>query len=194
MLRDLAGEQVPWAVTHILQVDERVAPAGDADRNFTHLCASLMSHAPLRSGQIHAMPVGLPDLDAAATIYAQTLGEIAGTPPVIDLVQLGLGPDGHTASLVPGDPVLDVANADVASTGFYQKRRRLTLTFPILNRSRRVLWVIAGSEKADILVRLLNKDMTIPAGRIRRADALVIADDAAARKGAGTQMKDESCV
>ena len=182
MLRDLAGENVPWAGLHVVQVDERVAPAGDPDRNLTHLRESLLSHAPLRSEQIYAMPVESPDLGAAAQRYAQTLCEIAGTPPVLDLAHLGLGPDGHTASLVPGDPVLDVTDADVGLTGIYQKRRRLTLTYPLLNRSRRVLWVVTGSEKADMIVRLLDRDVTIPAGRIQCDNALVLADHAAAEK------------
>src|SRR5438874_2523369 len=114
MLRALANEPVPWEGVHIFQVDERVAPAGDPDRNLTHLRESLLSHAPLRPEQIHAMPVEDADLPAAALRYARTLQEFAGAPPVLDLAHLGLGPDGHTASLVPGDPVLDVTDADVA--------------------------------------------------------------------------------
>src|SRR5579863_1256419 len=108
MLRDLANEDVPWQVVRVFQVDERVAPAGDPDRNLTHLRASLLANAPLKPDQIYAMPVEASDLEAAAKEYAQTLCDIAGSPPVLDLVHLGLGPDGHTASLVPGDPVLSV--------------------------------------------------------------------------------------
>src|SRR6202040_1026945 len=193
MLRDLAQEDVPWKNVHVVQVDERVAPAGDPDRNLTHLRESLLLHAPLRSEQIYAMPVESPDLGAAARLYAQTLSDIAGTPPVLDLAHLGLGPDGHTASLVPGDPVLDVTDADVAPTGIYQKRRRLTLTYPLLNRSRCVLWVVTGREKADMIVRLLNRDVTIPAGRIRCDNALVLADNAAAAKLEAAGTKDKIC-
>jgi 6-phosphogluconolactonase len=180
MLRALAGEEVPWASVHVVQVDERVAPAGHPDRNLTHVRESLLEHAPLRPEQIHAMPVEAPDLQAAAARYALTLQDIVGSPPVLDLVHLGLGPDGHTASLVPGDPVLDVTDADVALTGVYQGRRRMTLTYPIINRSRRILWLVTGSEKAGMLVRLRAGDPSIPAGRVRQDQALVVADRAAA--------------
>jgi 6-phosphogluconolactonase len=182
MLRLLAGEDVPWAGVHVFQVDERVAPAGDPDRNLTHLRESLLAHAPLRPEQVHAMPVEAVDLDAAAAGYAATLREIAGTPPVLDLVHLGLGPDGHTASLVPGDAVLAVTTADVALAGPYQGRRRMTLTYPAIDRARRVLWVVTGGEKAEMLVRLRAGDATIPAGRVRQDDALVVADAAAAHE------------
>ncbi len=180
MLRALAGEDMPWNNVHVVQVDERVASAGDPDRNLTHLRESLLIHAPLPPEHIHAMPVEGADLEAAALSYARTLEELAGTPPVLDLVHLGLGPDGHTASLIPMDPVLDVVDRDVALTGLYQKRRRMTLTYPVLNRSRRILWVITGAEKAEMLVRLRDGDVSVPAGRIRSDQALVLADRHAA--------------
>jgi len=183
MLRALAGEDVPWDGVHVVQVDERIAPAGDPDRNLTHLRESLLEHAPLPPEHIHAMPVEEADLEAAARSYASTLGTIAGTPPVLDLAHLGLGPDGHTASLIPQDPVLNVTDLDVALTGIYQKRRRMTLTYPALNRSRRILWVVTGAEKAEMLVRLLDGDISIPAGRIGREQALVLADQLAAALG-----------
>lgn len=179
MLRALANETVPWEGVHVVQVDERVAPAGNPDRNLTHLRESLLSHAPLRPEQIHAMPVEAPDLEGAATRYALSLQGIAGTPSVLDLAHLGLGPDGHTASLVPGDPVLDVTKRDVAITGIYQKRHRMTLTYPILNRSRHILWLVTGSGKADMLERLLQGDQSIPAGRVSQDQALLLADRAA---------------
>jgi 6-phosphogluconolactonase len=185
MLRALVNQDVPWPAVHVVQVDERVAPAGDPDRNLTHLRESLLDHAPLVPEQIHPMPVESPDLETAAAQYAATLRQIAGSPPVLDLVHLGLGPDGHTASLVPGDPVLNVKDADVAITGTYQGRRRMTLTYPIINRARRVLWVVTGSEKVQMLNRLLAGDESIPAGRISQGQALVLADAAAAgRSGA----------
>ena len=180
MLRALADEKVPWESVHVVQVDERVAPAGDPDRNLTHLRESLLDHAPLRPEQIHAMPVEEPDLEAAAKRYAITLQEIAGSVPILDLAHLGLGPDGHTASLVPGDPVLNVTDADVAPTGVYQGRRRMTLTYPMLNRSRRILWLVTGSDKVDALARLRDGDPSIPAGRIQQDQAMVLAERAAA--------------
>jgi 6-phosphogluconolactonase len=180
MLRALAEEEVPWKDMHVVQVDERVAPAGDPDRNLTHLRESLLQHAPLHSEQIHAMPVESPDLEAAAERYAETLKKIAGSSPVLDLVHLGLGPDGHTASLVPGDPVLNVTDRDVALTGVYQGRRRMTLTYPIINRARRILWLVTGKDKVTALARLCAGDVSIPAGRIQRDNALVLADRAAA--------------
>ena len=180
MLRALADTEIPWPSVHIVQVDERVAPVGDPDRNLTHIRESLLDYAPVRPEQIYAMPVESDDLEAAAAQYARTLQEIAGTPAVLDMVHLGLGADGHTASLVPDDPVLHVEDADVALSGPYQGRLRMTLTCPILNRARRVLWVVTGSEKADMCRRLIAGYRSIPAGRIRRNRALVIADCTAA--------------
>jgi 6-phosphogluconolactonase len=169
---------------HVVQVDERVAPAGDSARNLTHLRESLLEHAPLPPEQIHAMPVEEEDLEAAAASYARLIQGIAGSPAVLDLAHLGLGPDGHTASLVPGDPVLDVTDRDVALTGVYQQRRRMTLTYPILNRSRRILWLVTGPEKVQMLPRLQSGDASIPAGRIRQDAALILAD----RSAAGNSM------
>jgi len=190
MLSALADEQIPWAGVHVVQVDERVAPAGDPDRNLTHLRESLLAKCPLRPEQIHPMPVEAADLEAASRRYVLTLEDIAGAPAVLDLVHLGLGPDGHTASLVPGDPVLDVTGADVALTGVYQGRRRMTLTYPVLNRARRIVWLITGREKAEMLARLCRGDRSIPAGRIDQRQALVLADhEAAARSGSEPSLR-----
>jgi 6-phosphogluconolactonase len=180
MLRTLAEEDLPWKSIHVVQVDERVAPPGDKDRNLTHLRESLLDHSAIPQENIHAMPVESPDLQTAAREYALLLAKIAGSPPTLDLVHLGLGPDGHTASLVPGDPVLNVSATDIAVTGSYQGRRRMTLTYPAINRARRILWLATGPEKADALLRLRQGDLTIPAGRIGRLRAVVFADRAAA--------------
>ncbi len=180
MLRALATKDVPWPSIHIVQVDERVAPSGDPDRNLTHLRESLLDRAPLPASQIHAMPVESADLERAAEEYSALLQGLAGSPPVLDLVHLGLGPDGHTASLVPGDPVLKVIDRDVAITQAYQGRRRMTLTYPIINRARMALWMVTGPEKTAMLNRLLDGDDAIPAGRIGCQDALLLADRAAA--------------
>lgn len=181
MLRVLSSLDVPWKNVEVLQVDERIAPVGHVDRNLTHIRESLPGQPPTGPKRIHPMPVESSDLNDAVKRYEQTLVDVAGSPAVIDLVHLGLGPDGHTASLVPGDPALDVTDADVALTGVYQGRHRMTLTYPVLNRARRVLWLITGEDKAAMLARLLRGDPAIPAGRVRQDDAIVLADRSAVR-------------
>jgi 6-phosphogluconolactonase len=180
MLRDLAAEEVPWDRVHVLQVDERIAPPGDPDRNLTHLRQSLLSTAPIPPENIHAMPVENPDAARACAEYTATLNALCGEPPVIDLVHLGLGPDGHTASLIPGDPVCQIHDAEVAPTGLYQNRHRLTLTYPVINRARRILWVVTGEEKAPMVPRLLAGDPSIPAGPVESRNARLLLDAPAA--------------
>jgi 6-phosphogluconolactonase len=170
MFAELARQDVPWANVELYQVDERVAPDGDPDRNLTHLRESI-GDAPAR---VHPMPVNDSDLDKAAAEYAMVL------PQRFDLVHLGLGPDGHTASLVPGDPVLEVADALVAVTQPYQGHRRMTLTYPALTRADQLLWLVTGSDKRDPLAKLLAGDQSIPAGRVLATRSLVLADEAAA--------------
>lgn len=167
MVALLAGQDVPWEHVSVFQVDERVAPTGDPDRNLTHLLAALPPAAA--AAQVVPMDVA-GELDDAAVAYA------AGLPRQLDLVHLGLGADGHTASLVPGDPVLDVSDGDVAATGAYEGRRRLTLTYPALDRAREVLWLVTGDEKRDALRRLLAGDTSIPAARVRAATQTILTD------------------
>ena len=180
MLQLLAEEDIPWPLVHLFQVDERVAPVGSADRNLTQLLENLVNHVALPPAQLHAMPVDEADLESAANRYAATLQDVAGRPPALDLVHLGLGTDGHTASLVPGDPALGIVEADVAVSIPYERRRRMTLTLPALSRAGCVLWVVAGAEKSAVLARLRRGDRSIPAGRVQRDRALIVTDTAAA--------------
>jgi 6-phosphogluconolactonase len=170
MFAELAKLDMPWADVELFQVDERVAPDGDPDRNLTHLRESI-GDAPAR---VHPMPVNDADLDAAAAAYATVL------PQRFDLVHLGLGPDGHTASLVPGDPVLTVTDALVAVTQPYQGHPRMTLTYPALTRADQLLWLVTGADKREPLAKLLAGDESIPAGRVLATRSLVLADAAAA--------------
>lgn len=183
MLRDLASEEVPWSQLHVFQIDERIAPEGDPDRNLTHLHESLLGNAPIPKENIHAMPVNAMNPVEGAREYERTLQELCGNPPVLDMAHLGLGPDGHTASLVPNDPVLEVTDRDVALTdpvNLYQNRRRMTLTYPMINRSRKILWLATGAAKIPMIVRLKAADHSIPGGRITQNDALLLTDTAAA--------------
>lgn len=171
MFAELAAHEIDWQQVAIYQVDERIAPAGDRTRNLTNLLASLPQHACER---LFPMPVEDPDLDAAVDQYAASL------PERFDLIHLGLGPDGHTASLVPGDPALDVHDRDVTLSGPYQSQRRMTLTYPVLDRARARLWVVTGEDKIDALARLRDRDRSIPAGHVNADDSLIVADAAAA--------------
>ena len=177
--RALAGEDVPWDRVHLFQIDERVAPSGDPERNDFRLKEALIYPIALPSANVHSMPVEEEDLDEGARRYEAILRQIAGTPPVLDLVQLGLGEDGHTASLFPGDAALEVIDRDVAITGLHKGHRRMTLTFPAINRARCILWLVTGAGKIVALERLRACDRSIPAGRVLRSRAILLADKTA---------------
>jgi 6-phosphogluconolactonase len=165
-------EQMPWQATELFQVDERIASPGSEDRNLTHMVLGLsMDH----QSALRPMPVTQRDLEAAAREYESSL------PEPLDLVHLGLGPDGHTASLVPGDPVLEVCDRRVALTeSSYQGHRRMTITYPAIDSARQVLWLVTGEQKREALAKLLAADPTIPAGRVANQVVVVVADAAAA--------------
>lgn len=176
----LAHANVPWPKLHVIQVDERIAPAGDPDRNWTHLTQSLLTRAPIPPEHAHAIPVEDDVPERAAARYQTQLEKLSGTPPRIDIVQLGLGDDGHTASLVPGDPVLESRKV-VAVSEPYRGHRRITLTLATLNHAGWILWIVTGEEKAEALGKLMKGDRSIPASRIRRERVLVLADLTAAQ-------------
>jgi 6-phosphogluconolactonase len=200
MLEALVVEDLPWSSVHVFQVDERTAPRGHDDRNLTQLEKTLLVKTPLTVENLHAMPVEEADVELAAERYAALLTEILGPAAQLDLVHLGLGDDGHTASLVPGDPLLDIRDRDVAVSAPYRGYRRMTLTLPVLDRARRRLWLVTGSSKSAMLERLLLGDRSIPAGRVRAEDAIVFADEAATGddhrgvvEGTSFQIRDDSC-
>jgi 6-phosphogluconolactonase len=181
MFDALAERKLPWDAVHGFQVDERVAPDGHPDRNYTDLAARLLDRVPVPPENIHPMPVTANDLEEAARAYAADLAEVTGDG-VLDLVHLGLGDDGHTASWPPGDPVVDAVgpdDPDVAVVGPFNGRLRMTLTPKAVNRARAILWLVDGAAKAPVLARLLAGDPAIPASRVRRDRAVVLASGAA---------------
>lgn len=177
MLDALVTAELPWEQIHILQVDERVAPDGDPSRNLTLLRDHLLARIRIPRENVHPMPVSLEDLDGALRAYRALLRRVGGDPPVLDLVHLGLGADGHTASLTPEGEAVESEDEMVVLTPEVGGYRRMTLTRPVLDAARRRLWVVAGADKRQAVARLLAGDPAIPAGRIRRADGVLVVDD-----------------
>jgi 6-phosphogluconolactonase len=178
MLEHWRRMALPWERIHVAQVDERIAPRDDPRRNLTRLAQILVTEGPLPGANLLAMPVEADDLPHAAARYQRQLEQVAGCPVTFDVVQLGLGADGHTASLVPGDAALDVVDRDVAVTGDYQGLRRMTLTYPALNRARRRLWLVTGAAKAARIAELVSGESadSAPGVRVCRADSTLVAD------------------
>jgi 6-phosphogluconolactonase len=179
MIQSLAGEDLDWESVDVFQVDERVAPRGDPGRNLTALEELLVNRGRLPRSRLHPMWVDREDLDEAAVAYQQELVAVAGEPPELDVVHLGLGEDGHTASLFPADGALRVRDRWVALTDERAGFRRMTLTLPVLNRARSVVWLVTGNGKAAMVAKLAAGGATFPAGRVSRRAALLITDSAA---------------
>ena len=179
MLKILSKADLPWQQVNLFQVDERVAPDGHADRNLTQLFQAIAGTPMVTQLRIFPMPVLAEDLEEGCREYTQVLDEITEGKG-LDLIHLGLGSDGHTASLVPGDGVLEVQDRLVACTqNTYQGRIRMTLTYPLLNAAKQLLWIVTGIEKQEMVQRLLQQNPSIPAGSIRQENALLLVDQAA---------------
>jgi 6-phosphogluconolactonase len=185
MFDALSREPFDWSGVTLAQVDERIAPSGSSSRNATHLEHHLVDRVAGLRDRYVPMPVDADDLGEAAGAYERTLHERCGGAGVIDVVHLGLGTDGHTASLAPGDPILDVRDRDVWLTGMYSGFRRMTLTYAALERSAFLLWLVVGEEKHEMLERLLAGDRSIPAGRLAGGEGTVVADRAAVTGSGG---------
>ena len=183
MLGELATRPVPWDKVHLFQVDERVAPDGDPSRNLTILRSVLLDRISLPAQNLHAMPVTSDDLQAAAVSYGKEMKRVCGEGRGLDLIHLGLGDDGHTASWPPGDPIFEITDRDVAVVGPFNGLRRMTLTPPAVNATRSILWMVSGEKKAGVLRRMLEGDPELPASRVRRSGAVVLADRPAAAQG-----------
>lgn len=182
MLERLAQEQLPWRALQVVQVDERLAPEGDPARNLTSLEQTLVHEGPLPRANLHPMPVALAlasGAPAAIDACERTLHGLAGTPPVLDVVHLGLGEDGHTASLFPGDALLEMPDRDVGLATRAPRHARLSLTLPALNRARHIVWLVLGGAKAMRLAELIEGRGATPALRVARERAEAIADAAA---------------
>jgi 6-phosphogluconolactonase len=180
MLHELRQLRVHWHGVQLFQVDERVVPANDERRNARQIADLVIAPGALAAGQFHPMPVEREPLVAGAEDYSALLASEAGTPPVLDVVQLGLGADGHTASLVPRDPLLEVHDRDVGISGLYQGTLRMSLTLRVLNAARHRLWLVTGADKVGALRQLWDGDTSVPAGRVAREASIVFADAAAA--------------
>ncbi len=187
MLERFRELELPWSRLHVAQVDERIAPPGDPRRNLGRLAQILVRDGPLPESQLLPMPVEAADVGAAAVGYQRVLEQTGGAPLQFDVVQLGLGSDGHTASLVPDDAALDVTDRDVAVSSEYQGLRRMTLTYPPLNRARQRVWLVTGGSKSARLAELLAGAAggDAPALRVSREHTVVVADADALTRAPG---------
>jgi 6-phosphogluconolactonase len=178
LFRALAGLPMPWSRVHIFQVDERVAPADSEDRNLTRLSDCLLDHVDIPSANVHPMPVESEDIASACRRYEDELQRVTDGQ-ALDMLQLGLGDDGHTASLAPEDPILDVTDRAIWHVASFNGLPRMSMTYPLINRASRRMWLAVGAAKADMCSRLVASDHTIPAGRVASENAVLLVDDAA---------------
>jgi 6-phosphogluconolactonase len=176
MFHELAACQLDWNNIAVFQVDERVAPADDPARNLAAIADELVRHGGLPRQNLFPMPVENQDLQRACAHYELSLQRAAGQPPTLDVVHLGLGADGHTASLFAKDGALEERARDIALTGVQAGFRRMTLTLPAINRARRIVWFVIGAEKSTVLAALTQGRLAAPAGRVERARAVLITD------------------
>jgi 6-phosphogluconolactonase len=180
MFTELARSGLDWARIDVFQVDERVAPDGHPDRNAILLRSHLLDPAHVPEERVHLMPVTADDLEEAAAAYAGEMRRVTGDG-VLDAVHLGLGPDGHTASWPPGDAVTHLVDGpDVAVVGPFNGRLRMTLTPPAVNRARSIVWLVDGPDRRAMTTALVAGDPSIPASRVRRSDAVLVAGSEAA--------------
>jgi 6-phosphogluconolactonase len=179
MFDALTGLPIPWSYVHVVQVDERVAPRGSADRNFTQLTDHLLDCVEIPPENVHPMPVEDANLASACRQYEDEL-QRATAGSSLNLLQLGLGDDGHTASLAPGDPILEVSDRAIWYVEEFNGLPRMSMTYPSLNRAERIMWLAAGSAKAEMCRRLVASDQTIPAGRVAQQNAILLVDGEAA--------------
>ena len=181
MFELLVGDTtVPWSHVHLLQVDERVVPDGYPDRNWTHIAERFVDSGVIAADHAHPMPVTADDLHAAAAEYSALISALC-PEGAIDALHLGLGDDGHTASLAPGDGVCDVLDRDVALTCEpYNGTMRMTLTRPCLDRAVHGFFQVCGEGKRAAVEQLLAGDTSIPASLLAGDRLLVLADAAAA--------------
>jgi 6-phosphogluconolactonase len=181
MLETLDSASMPWSALSVYQVDERAVAIDDERRNGQRIAELLVGPHRLAPDRFKPMPAEQQPLAVAAATYATLLEADLGSCPVLDVVQLGLGADAHTASLIPGDPLLEVTDQWVGVSGMYQGTQRLSLTFPVLNAARFRLWLVTGADKVDALHALMAGDRALPCGRVTGDDSVIFADAAAAK-------------
>lgn len=182
----LVGASFPWARTHWFWGDERFVPHDDARSNYRMTREALLSHAPIPPANIHPVPTEGLDPDAGAASYEGVLKSFYGSDrldpdqPFFDVTLLGLGPDGHTASLFPGTSVLEERHKWAAAVLDGKLEPRITLTYPLLESSRTAAFLVAGAEKREMLQRLIEGDNTLPAARLRPTGKTIVFADVTA--------------